>query len=242
MECYSLIGAIVCFLALLFIVLAIYFYPGGSFLDNDLERFNFRGNTISDLGRKIANNGEPNFISRVFYTLGLASTSLLIFTFFIKMIFVFKEKKIIKWISGIGSIMGFVSSLAYFIIAFVPTDVYPLAHNKLIFSAAPFLFVTIFIYIFVFFFGKELTKLNIYSFLVLAIYAVALATAITVGSIKGGQINEIIRRSGHSIFIFISGIVFGLQFTGLYIYLRKNKLKKEEIIEITSEKELDTIS
>ncbi|NHJ47476.1 MAG: hypothetical protein FK733_06800 [Asgard group archaeon] len=242
MEWYSIVGACVCFLAVLFFGLSIHFYPGGSYRDHTRDGFFFMGNTISDLGRIIAVNGEPNPISRTFYILGLTTVSFFTFGFYLKMISIFKDKKIIKWVSLVGSIFGFIQSIAYFIIPFVSVDVNFVAHNKMIFIAAPFLFATIFVYIFVFFLGKKLPKINVYSFLGLAISAVALATAITVGAIKGGPINEIIRRSGHTLFIFISTFVNGLQFIGLYIYIKNNRIKEEKSSEIISQKELDTTS
>ncbi|NHJ32668.1 MAG: hypothetical protein FK732_07390, partial [Asgard group archaeon] len=63
------------FLSILFFGLSIHYFPGGNTLDPNAEGFNFLYNTMSDLGKIIANNGEPNIISRVFYSIALTLMS-----------------------------------------------------------------------------------------------------------------------------------------------------------------------
>ncbi|MHA1355023.1 MAG: hypothetical protein ACTSR1_07620 [Candidatus Heimdallarchaeota archaeon] len=71
------------FIVITLFVLGIFYYPGGSTIDENHIGFDFKYNSISDLGRIIALNGEPNLISRILFSIALTLTAFVIITFYL---------------------------------------------------------------------------------------------------------------------------------------------------------------
>jgi len=209
------------FLAILFFGLAIHYYPGGHLLDNFNEGFSFLYNTISDLGHVTAWNGVPNTISRIFYSIALTSLSVSGLIFHLIIWKFFQERKITKWLSWLGTGFGLVQALLYLGLAFVPGDIYPTAHLKMIYLAASVLFTSILIYDIVYFLKKDFSKLNTYSYLAMIIVAILLTLTVAIAPRFGDQLFHASRRGGHTLFIFIVTFIYGLQAIGAYLYVKK---------------------
>lgn len=223
LQILFIILAILPFLTILWLGLAIYFYPGGNGLDHFADKFVFLYNTISDLGRVYAINGEVNFISRVFYSIALTSVSVFALVYYSIIWIYFQDKKSTKWLSRIGSVIGIIQAGWYFALSFTPEDTLHYIHIKLIYGAAAFLVVANIIYTITYFLKRDFSKLNTYSFLVLFIAAFFLMLAVAITPVFGPEIGMLPRRAGHTLFIFIVSFAYGLQGIGTYLYTRKQK-------------------
>lgn len=223
LQILFIILAIIALSDILFLGLAIYFYPGGQVYDLNSNGFTFLYNTISDLGRVYAMNGEINTISRVLYSIALTSISLFVLVYYSVIWIFFQERKATKWISWIGTLFGIIQAGWYFALIFTPEDTLHHVHIKLIYGAVPILFAAILFYDIAYFLKGDFPKLNTYSYLVVIIAAILLTITIAVTPVFGVSIGQIPRRGGHTIFIFLVSFVYGLQGIGAYLYTRKQK-------------------
>ncbi|MHA1444409.1 MAG: hypothetical protein ACTSR4_06640 [Candidatus Hodarchaeales archaeon] len=214
------------FLTMILYGLAIHFYPGGSFKDVNKPGFDFYYNTVSDLGRLEAVNGESNLLSRNLYCSGSIILAMALVVLYSTIWQYFQERKATKWISIIGTIFGEVQAVLYISIAFTPLDINTGLHNRLIYSAPAFLYTTALLYMIAYFMKKDFPKINAYSFLALLISGILLTITVAIGSIVGEPVFTLSRRAGHTIFIFIVTAIYGVQLIGAAIYL--NRRRKEQ--------------
>jgi len=221
-----IILAIIPFLDILFLGLAIHYYPGGQGYDLNSNGFSFLYNTISDLGRIFAMNGEINTISRVLYSIALASMSFFTLIYYSVIWIYFQERKVTKWLSWIGTVFGIIQSGWYLALAFTPEDTLHNIHIKLIYGAASFLVAANIIYTIIYFLKRDFSKLNTYSYFVMFIAAFLLMLAVAITPVFGEQIGALPRRAGHTLFIFIVLFVYGLQGIGAYLYVKKQTKNK----------------
>ncbi|MCE7748065.1 MAG: hypothetical protein GPJ51_06690 [Candidatus Heimdallarchaeota archaeon] len=216
------------FLWIILTGLSIYYYPGGSIGDSTTEGFSFFYNAISDLGRFTAQNGESNSLSRALSIIAINLICISIALYFSVIWRFFRKKKVTKWLSIFGSISGVICSISYFALAYAATDtIYPI-HKKLLTIFPVFFFISVILYIIVFFKEKEFPKINAYSFVALMLAAVALAITVIIGFVQGGELDKIGRRAGNTLFNFIQIFVYGLQGIGAYLYIKRQS--KREIV------------
>ena len=230
LQILFIVLSILPFVAILCFGLAIYFYPGGSGPDQFADKFVFLYNTLSDLGRVYAINGEFNIISRIFYSLALSFVSVFVLVYYSVILIYFQDKKATKWISRIGSVIGIIQAGWYFALAFTPEDTLHHIIIKLIYGAAAFLVAANVCYTIAYFLKRDFPKLNTYSYLVMFIAAFLLMLAVAITPVFGPEISMLPRRGGHTIFIFIVSFVYGLQGIGAYHYTRKQKEKIENTV------------
>ncbi|MFX1532849.1 MAG: hypothetical protein ACFFDI_01295 [Promethearchaeota archaeon] len=105
------------FILLTFI--AMVFYPGG---------YDFFGYFISDLGRVIAINGEPNGISFILFNLTMLIGALTQIPFWLIIRRLFIESTIEKVLAALGTILGLISIFLLIGIDLFPVDTQPEAH------------------------------------------------------------------------------------------------------------------
>ena len=216
------------FLWIILMGLSIHYYPGGSFGDSTTEGFSFLYNAISDLGRFTAVNGESNSVSRVLSIIAINLVCISIALYFSIIWRFFRKKKVTKWLSIFGSISGVICSISYFALAYAAADtIYPI-HKKLLTIFPIFFFISVLLYIIVFFIEKEFPKINAYSFVALMLAVTALTITVIIGYVQGGELDKTGRRAGNTLFNFIQIFVYGLQGIGAYIYIKRQS--KKEIV------------
>jgi hypothetical membrane protein len=216
-------------LSLTLFILAIYFYPGGTVENPSNPGFDFLYNTMSDLGQKIAHNGEVNTLSRALCTSAMFAIGIVVTTYFTIAPSFFQKRKSTKWFSIIGTVLGLIQVVLYLTMALTPVDVNTIAHNRLIYSSPAFLYSAILLYTILHFLDKDYPKINRFSFLTMSIVAVLLTITVIIGSILGEPLFTLSRRAGHTVFNFIVVILYGLQPIGAYFIVKKNSIEKKAI-------------
>ncbi len=214
--------------------LAIHHYPGGSFGDPTTEGFSFFYNAISDLGRFIATNGEPNTASRVLSIIAINIVSICSILYFSFIWIYFQDRKATKWLSLIGSVNGVACSICYILLSYAAADaVYPY-HKNLLTIFPAFFFISVVFYMIVFYMNKDFPRINADSYAVLIAAAVAFIITLIVGFVQGGDLDRIGRRAGNTLFNFVQIFVYSLQGIGAYIYIQRQG-KKEPVLEDAKE-------
>lgn len=111
LACVVTIFGVLLFLLLTF--LAALFYPGG---------FDYFGYYFSDLGAVLARNGEPNSISSTLFPVTLTVVALALIPFWLIIHSLFKESRVEKFLSILGSALGLISSPFIIGVALFPID------------------------------------------------------------------------------------------------------------------------
>ena len=91
---------------ILFIFLAMFFYPGGTYRDATTEGYIFSQNFLSDLGRWAVYNGQENYFSSVLFSFAFAATGLVFCFFFWTLPSLYSKERNIHLVSVIGSAGG----------------------------------------------------------------------------------------------------------------------------------------
>jgi len=95
-------------------IIAMFFYPGGySFFDNFFSHLGFT---------KSANNGQPNTISFILFIISMAIGAIFWIPFWLCLRTVFTEKKKLRYMSSLGTILGLISCPFLLLIALTPGD------------------------------------------------------------------------------------------------------------------------
>jgi len=212
--------------SLQFIVLtliAMFYYKGGTYIDQSTSGYLFWNNLFSDLGRTIAHSGLTNRISFIIFTVTLLIWGFSHIPFYITFSFILRENKKQKQLSKAGSILGVLTGISYMGIALTPSDILNDAHNFFVLMAFSSIFVSIIIYSIVIYHNKSYS--NFYSY-VLVISAIILALfyiSLLLMPDKSIQIELFIQVLGQKIAMYtllISGFIQGY---GAWKYLDRMK-------------------
>ena len=104
-------------------IIAIFNYPGGTYLDHSTLGYSFIRNFLSDLGRTMSFSGEVNFLSAQLFntTLILAGLVFAIFYLQVRKVFMAKNQQTLAFI---GSFFGILGSFSLLGVGLTPADLY----------------------------------------------------------------------------------------------------------------------
>ena len=125
---------------------AMFFYPGGTRLDPNVQGYSFFSNFISDLGLTRSYSGYPNTISYILFTISMILSGISSILFYIAIIHFFKTK-IQKRLITLTSLFGVIIGISIIGAGLTPWNIYPEAHDN--FGEASFIttIITTFFYI-----------------------------------------------------------------------------------------------
>jgi hypothetical protein len=124
--------------SILFIILtisAMFFYPGGSYIDPSSSKYYFHLNYISDIGRTVAMNGIESQISPILFAIATTINGLCGIGYFYGTNSFFKSTPVDKKISKIVLSLTYVEAILFVSVGFIPCDVYPTGHLLVVTSA-----------------------------------------------------------------------------------------------------------
>ena len=119
---------------ILFTILGMFFYAGGTYLDPSVPGYSFFGNFISDIGRIVAYSGESNLVAFIFFNFAFFIVGVSLIPSFIVFPGFFKSNRNLKVISIIGSIFGIFTAFCFLGITFAPADINPNGHRFFVYG------------------------------------------------------------------------------------------------------------
>jgi hypothetical membrane protein len=128
-------------------VVAMFFYPGGTFADPATEGYSFFRNFFSDLGRTQAHSGAPNTVSAILFFVALTLAGLGLVLFFLAMPRFFRQAVMPHRLSRRGSAAGLIAGLAFVGVALAPSDVIGWLHRLFVQVAFLTFFIAVLFYI-----------------------------------------------------------------------------------------------
>ena len=112
----------------IFLVSAMFLYPGGTIFDDQRLTYSFTENYLSDSGRTENFRGEPNFFASTLFCYGLSLAGLTFIAFFYSIVSFFQESKRSGQLAILGAFIGILGSLCMIGVGFTPVDLYRTAH------------------------------------------------------------------------------------------------------------------
>jgi hypothetical protein len=109
-------------------ILAMIFYPGGTYNHADRSGYAFLGNFFSDLGMVNTYAGEPNTLSFFLFASALILVGLVLILFFLLLSTFFPERLMRVKLNKAGSVAGILSGISCIGIALTPWDRFQIAH------------------------------------------------------------------------------------------------------------------
>ena len=110
-------------LFIIFNIIAMFFYPGSTFLNNSTLGYSFTQNFLSDLGRTMSFSGEVNFFSAQFFNMSLilAGSVFSFFYFNVSKLFLEGNQRLLALV---GSFFGILGGLSLIGVGITPSDLY----------------------------------------------------------------------------------------------------------------------
>ena len=111
-------------------ILGMFNYPGGTIWTETTSEYIFTKNYFSDLGRYQAHNGEPNYLSMIFFTLSLSLASITFVLHYLAVLNFFQMdlKKHNSLLAMIGTFFSFLGAICLVGTALTPSDLVLDAH------------------------------------------------------------------------------------------------------------------
>ena len=110
-------------LFIVFNLIAMFLYPGSTYLNNLSSGYSFTQNFLSDLGRTLTFSGEVNFLSSQLFNMSLILVGSVFALFYLHVRKVFNSDKQ-KILAFIGSFFGVLGGLSLAGVGFAPADLY----------------------------------------------------------------------------------------------------------------------
>lgn len=196
--------------------IAMFFYPGGTYSDEETTGYTFTQNFFSDLGRTAAHNGDSNTVSMVLFIVALSLAGLSLIIFFLMVPPHFAENRTARRLSIAGSTVGVISGIGFIGIAAVPADVNLTLHRLFVYIAfTGFLFV-VFLYSAAILKSRTYPRAYAYSYfayaVVLAVYLALLFSGPDIETSRGLTIQAV----GQKIVVYTGIICVVIQSYGAY--------------------------
>lgn len=169
--------------------IAMFFYPGGTRLEPNVQGYSFFSNFISDLGLTRSYSGDPNTISYVLFTISMITSGISSILFYIAIIHFFKTKNQ-KRLINLTSLFGIIIGISIIGAGLTPWDIYAESHDRFAETSFITTVITTFFYILAIFDNE--TYPNRYAYVLIAYMLVSIifiGLLITVGPIN--TINEL---------------------------------------------------
>jgi hypothetical membrane protein len=205
-----------CVQFLLLSTVAMFFYPGGTYSDEDTTGYTFAQNFFSDLGRTAAHNGDSNTVSMVLFITALSLAGLSLIVFFLAVPPHFAENRTARRLSIIGSTVGVISGLGFIGIAAVPADVNQTLHTNFVYVAFTGFLLVVFCYSAAILKSRSYPRAYAYAYfayaIILALYLVVLFSGPEVETTSGLAIQAI----GQKIVVYTGIACVVIQSYGAY--------------------------
>jgi len=120
-------------------------YPGGTMYNKEAKGYTFTENFFSDMGAYAARNGDPNYLSMIFFSSSLTIVGVTFILYYLTIPSLFRNDRLSYFISLLGSLFAIAGSLCLIGTGLTPSDLVLESHkffaNNIFYS---FLFTSFF--------------------------------------------------------------------------------------------------
>ena len=219
---FYLVIAVGCGMFVVFTLIAMLTYTGGSVDDHTAHGYSFTHNFLSNLGMLTALSGEPNWVSAVLFFLSLSTAGACLVIFFTLFPRLFKHSHLQRVLSLIGSTFGVLAGTSFADIAFAPADLARPAHLQFVMWAFRLFPLAVLFYVPVLFMDRGYPKAYAWVFTVFCLMLIGYYLLLTNGPIFTSPEGLVIQAVGQKIISYASILSIGIQSLGAYRFLVKS--------------------
>ncbi|MDC3246764.1 hypothetical protein OAT66_01635, partial [Candidatus Marinimicrobia bacterium] len=104
-------------------------YPGGTMYNKEAKGYTFTENFFSDMGAYAARNGDPNYLSMIFFSLSLTIVGVTFILYYLTIPSLFRRDRLSYFISLLGSLFAIAGSLCLIGTGLTPSDLVLESHK-----------------------------------------------------------------------------------------------------------------
>lgn len=213
--------AVGCGLFVVFTLIAMLTYAGGSVDNPSAKGYSFTRNFLSNLGMLTALSGKSNWVSAVLFFLALGSAGICLVIFFIIFQRIFNQNQMQRALAMIGSLFGILAGISFTGIAFTPADVARPAHVQFVMWAFRLFPLAVLLYVPVLFMDKRYPKGYAWVFAVFCLLLIGYYLLLTNGPSFDSPSGLVIQVVGQKVIAYTSIVSIGIQSLGARSYLGK---------------------
>jgi hypothetical membrane protein len=216
--------AVGCAMFVVFTLVAMLTYTGGTPSDHTAPGYSFTQNFLSNLGMLTAESGRPNWVSAALFFIALGAAGACLVIFFVFFPRFFQNTRLQRVLSLIGSILGVLAGISFIGIAFTPADIARPSHVFFVMWAFRLFPLAVLFYVPVLFMDKSYPKVYAWVFAIFCLMLIGYYLLLTNGpsfTSPGGLVIQVV---GQKVISYASILSIGIQSLGAYRYLGKKRL------------------
>jgi hypothetical protein len=195
------ISIITCLGFLLFTLLAMAVYPGGTIQNHSQAHYQFFSQPFSDLGRTRVFDRRGNTVSMILFILAMLGGGIGLAGFFIAFAGLMRKTRITILLSSAGAIFGCIAAACFICVACTPWDLYMKLHIAFVLSAFRCLLVATVLDLIAVFFDRRWRRLigPFTAFICILAGYIVLLTA----GLSGGRANDpVLQATGQKVVVY----------------------------------------
>jgi hypothetical protein len=205
-----------CGLFVVFTVIAMFAYAGGSVDDPSTRGYSFSHNFLSNLGMLTSESGRPNWASAILFFLALGTAGAALVVFFILFWRLFSNTHLQAAFSLVGSSLGVLAGISFMGIAFSPADIARPAHIQFVMWAFRLFPLAVMCYAPAMLMDKHYPKVYGWVFTVFCLMLIGYYLLLTNGPSFTSADSLVIQVVGQKVISYASIISIGIQSIGAY--------------------------
>ena len=203
-----------CVLFVVFTVVAMLFYAGGTLIDPTTSGYSFTTNYFSDLGLTWSHARQPNTVSAILFIAALTSAGAGLVLFFLAFPRFFARSRGGKLLSGIGSTFGVIAGICFIGVALTPANLYLGTHIAVMMWAFRTFTVAVICYTIAIFREREYPNRFGFVFLAFAVLLVLYVLLLVAGPAYDSPEGIIVQAVGQKIIVYASVTSIFIQASG----------------------------
>jgi hypothetical membrane protein len=209
-----------CGLFIVFTVIAMLTYTGGSVDDPSKAGYSFTHNFLSNLGMITAESGRPNWVAAILFTIALGTAGAALVIFFIIFRQLFQSTRLQSTLSLIGSALGVLAGISFMGIAFAPADIARPAHIQFVLWAFRLFPLAVLCYVPVLFLDRSFPKVYAWVLTSFCLLLIGYYLLMTSGPSFTSPEGLVIQVVGQKVIAYASIVSIGVESWGAYRYYR----------------------
>lgn len=220
---FYLVIATGCSFFIVFTLIAMLTYTGGSVNDHTSRGYSFTHNFLSNLGMLTALSCRSNWASALLFFLSLSTAGACLVIFFILFPRFFQNSHLQRALCLIGSALGVLAGTSFAGIAFAPADLARPAHVQFVMWAFRLFPLAVLFYVPVMFMDKRYPKVYAWVYAVFCLMLIGYYLLMTEGPSFISPEGLVIQVVGQKVIAYASILSILIQSLGAYRYLERSK-------------------
>lgn len=211
-----------CLMFIVLTLIAMVFYPGGTYLNHYAEGYSFWNNFFSDLGMVNTFLGGPKLISLTLFVVALTFVGLAFISLSYYMPVLMDRYEKSRIYIKTGSVFGFIAGIGYIGVAFTPWDILLTPHIIFVFVAFISFLLLAGFYTAGIFKNDDYPNIYAYLFLFFSVVLGAYIVLLFIGPAAEEEAGLVLQAAGQKIIVYLAIVIMSVQAYGALMFIKHN--------------------